>query len=68
LYAEIAYDIITPIRAPTKRDVFTGGGGMAKPVKKKQQTKSNITRIIALILAALMLSGILLAAIFSNVY
>jgi len=41
---------------------------MAKPVKKKQQTKSNITRIIALILAALMLSGILLAAIFSNVY
>jgi|GEM_PF-4789832 len=40
-----------------------------QPKKKaKANAKTTITRIISLVLAALLLGGILMAAVFANVY
>ena len=41
---------------------------MSAQTKKKPNAKTTLTRIIALVLAVLLLGGILMAAVFANVY
>lgn len=41
---------------------------MAGQTKRKASAKATATRLIALVLAGLLLSSVLLAALFSNVY
>lgn len=41
---------------------------MPTQTKKKPQAKATITRVIALVLAVLLLGSVLFAAVFSNIY
>lgn len=41
---------------------------MPSTPKKKQNTKTTLTRVIALVLAVLLLGSVLVAAVLANVY
>ena len=41
---------------------------MPASTKRKAATKATVTRVIALVMAVLLLGSVLLAALFSNIY